>query len=281
MVQIMEPWEKAKLVVEKTENPITKKRLINDLKNLGLQAGDIVISHFSMSEIGWIVGEDVTVIDALLETLTPEGTLVMPSHTAIVGNPANWRYPAVPESWWQTIRDNAPTYDPQKTPTERLGRIPETFRSYPEVLRSDHPQVPFASWGMHAKEIVTGQQLMDPFGKGSPLEKIYNLQGKVLLIGVGHLNNTSLHFAEVSANIPNFPTVDHGVPVIEDGKRIWKTWKAIDIDSDDFPEVGAAFEKEIGYRPKLVGQAESRLLPMKDLIDFAIGWFERNRHYEN
>ncbi len=275
----MEPWEKEKLVVDATKEPITKTRLVTDLRRIGLARGDVVISHFAMSKIGWIVGGETTVVEALMEVLTEEGTLVMPSQTPIPGDPSNWNYPPVPESWWQIIRDEAPIYDPSVTPTARLGRIPEIFRSYPGVLRSANPQVPFTAWGRHAALIVSEHALEQPFGKGSPLEKLYELDAKILLIGVGHLNNTSLHFAEFSANIPNFPKITRGTPIMEGGHRVWMTWEEIDYDSEDFHLLGEAYEKKIGYQPVTVGQAETRLFFMKDIIDFAISWLEKNRIY--
>ncbi|MDF1538578.1 MAG: AAC(3) family N-acetyltransferase, partial [Candidatus Thorarchaeota archaeon] len=188
--------------------------------------------------------------------------------------------PPVPESWWQIIRDECPPYIPEKTPTTRLGRIPETFRSYPGVLRSSHPQAPFAAWGKHAEKITTGQRLAGPFCKDGPLEKLYELDGKILLIGAGHLNNTSLHYAEFKADIPNFPTASRAAPVLENGKRVVKEWVEIDHESDDFPSLGEDFEKSIGYKPMLIGQAESRLHSVRDMIDFASEWFKTHRKYE-
>lgn len=277
----MESWEKEKQIVERTKTPITKTNLIVDFRKIGIRAGDVIIAHFAMSKIGWIVGGEITVIEALMELLTHDGTLMMPSETSIPGEPSHWNYPPVPEAWWQIIRDEAPIYDPVTTPTSRIGRIPELFRTDPRVLRSSHPQVPFAAWGKHASEIVREHPLERPFDKGSPLEKIYDLNAKILLVGVGHINNTSLHFAEALADIKNFPVISRGAAMLIDGKRIWKTWEEIDYDSEDFDKVGEAYEKEIKYRPVRVGQAETRLFSMRDLIEFASHWFEENRRYDD
>ena len=122
--------------------------------------------------------------------------------------------------------------------------------------------------------------LEQPFGKGSPLEKLYNVDAAILLIGVGHLNNTSLHFAEAMADIKNFPKITRGTAMMVNGKRVWKTWEEIDYDSDDFDEVGKAYEQKINYEPVSVGQAKTRLISMRRLIHFAIRWFEENRRYE-
>ena len=280
VAHIMEAWEKEKLVVDHTKMPVTKSRISHDLEEMGLRTGDTVIAHFAMSKIGWIVGGEVAVIDALMDLLTEQGTLVMPAHTNLSGGePSLWKYPPVPETWWQIIRDEIPPFRTESTPTSRLGRIPEAFRSYLGALRSSHPQASFTAWGKHARTVTEGQKLDAPFCQDSPLEKIYSLDGKVLLVGVGHLNNTTIHYAEYRAELPNMPRVGRAAAVLENGKRVWKTWEEIDHDSDDFPEIGEAYEQSINYDPGFVGDAESRLLSARKLVDYAVSWLREHRKY--
>jgi len=275
----MKQWEKEKLLVEKTNSPITKDILKKDLRKIGLQTGDIVIVHSSMSKIGWVVGDAITVINALMEVLTEEGTLVMPTMTSGNTDPANWNYPAVPENWKPIIRKEMPPYDPAISPTRNMGRIPELFRTLPNVFRSNHPQSSFSAWGKHAKEIVNEHKLELSFGHESPLRKVYNLNGKILLLGVQHSSNTSLHYAEVKAELSNFPIETQGAAILENGKRVWKTWKEMKYDADDFNEIGLDFEKSINYHTANIGLAESRLVFSKAIIDFAVNWLREHRKY--
>ncbi len=275
----MKAWEKEKLVVEKSEFPITKDILVNDLLGIGLKAGDVVIVHSSLSKIGWVVGEQLTVIRALMEVLTKEGTLVMPTMSTGNTDPTNWNYPPVPEDWKPIIRKEMPAYEAAITPTRGMGRIPELFRIMSNVFRSNHPQSSFAAWGKHAIEIVSEQKLESCFGHDSPLKKVCDLNGKILLIGVHHSSNTSLHYAEVLAELPNHPIQKQGVALLENGQRVWKSWDEMEYDADDFEEIGNAYEKSINYQPKKNGLAESRLVFSKDIIDFAIKWLKENRRY--
>lgn len=267
-------------VVETTERPITKNMIIKDLRAIGIESGDSVIVHSSLRKLGWVVGREITVIDALLDTLTPDGTLIMPAFSYIGGNPERWKYPPVPSDWWSVIKTETPIFRPDVFPVTGVGRIPAAFPSYPSVSRSGHPQVSFTAWGKHAKLVTCCQRLEDSFGKDSPLEKLYNLEGKVLLLGVGHDANTSFHYAEVIANNPKQPKEKCGATVLVDYESVWKEWFERDYMSDDFPEIGKAYESSISYHPNVIGQAESRLFQMKEMVDFAARWMKSNRSFE-
>ncbi|MFW9807229.1 MAG: aminoglycoside N(3)-acetyltransferase, partial [Candidatus Thorarchaeota archaeon] len=147
----MSHWEKEKAIVASTSAPITKTQLVTDFRKLGVYQGDTISVHSSMSKIGWVVGGQLTVIEALMEAVTEKGTLVMQAHSTGNTDPRNWNYPPVPEDWWDTIREEMPPFRPEITPLRNLGRIPELFRIMPGVLRSNHPQVSCTAWGFHAR----------------------------------------------------------------------------------------------------------------------------------
>ncbi len=276
-----EPWEREKLIVDNTKEPITQSRLVGDLFSIGLKSGDVVIVHSSMSQIGWIVGGVVTVIAALMESVGEEGTIVVPTHSTDNGEPSPWQYPSVPESWWQIIRDEYPPYRPDITPARRVGRLPEVFRKYPNVIRSNHPQVSWAACGKHAHSITETHPLDHVYDEKSPLGRAYELDAKILLIGVTHEVNTALHFAETKTNIKGFPWMNWSAAVLENGVRVWKTWKERNYSSDDFQIIGEAYEATINYELKKIGQAPSRFISMRNLVDFAVEWMEKNRSYES
>ncbi|NHJ88032.1 MAG: AAC(3) family N-acetyltransferase [Asgard group archaeon] len=275
----MEPWKREEQVVKHTVSPITMKSLIQDLLNIGLKKGDTVIVHSSMSKIGWIAGGPETVVDALMEVITPEGTIAMPTMSTGNTDPKCWNYPPVPQEWWEIIRKESTPYRSEITPTRGMGRIPEVFRIYHGVLRSNHPIASFAAWGKYAKKITEEHDLAVEFGKKTPLGKLYELNAKILLLGVGHENNTSLHHSETLAKLPNHPIQKQGAAALENGKRVWLSWTTIVSDSDDFHDLGLAYEASIGYTPGKIGAAESRLVSMRDIVDFGIIWLKENRNY--
>ncbi len=268
-------------VISNTKTPNTVKTIIDDLKQLGIKKGDILLVHSSLSKIGWIAGGTVAVIQALMEVLTEEGTLVMPTHSGDYSDPKNWSNPPVPEFWKDIIRNEMPAFDPKTTPTRGMGRIAETFRNFPGVLRSYHPHSSFAAWGKLANEITKDHSLKNSLGEGSPINKMYKLKTKIMLLGVSHSNNTSLHFAEYKSKYPNKKIEQQGGPVKDGAGRKWIFWEDINLDADDFKQVGEDFEADRSYFLNFnigkIGNAETRLVDQKILIDYAVEWMEKNR----
>ncbi len=236
-----------------------------------------VIVHTSMSKLGWVAGGVRSVVDALVDVVGEDGTLVMPTHTSDLSEPAMWQNPPVPDSWWQIIRDETPAFDPELTPSRGMGSVVECFRHYPGVRRSSHPQVSFAALGPHAETVTGNHSLEHSLGEGSPLARLYELDARVLLLGVGHTNNTALHLAEYRADYPGKEWIEQGAPVSIDGKRSWVTFEDLEVDEADFEEIGAAFAASGDERTGPVGNAEARLMAIRGLVDFGATWMTAHR----
>src|SRR5678815_5416027 len=104
------------------------------------------------------------------------------------------------DSSW-TGRDDV-SFDSWTTPAAAdLGVVADTFWRMPGVRRSTHPFA-FAARGPRAEEVVVGPLPLPPQAPGSPLDRVHALDGRVLLLGVGHDGNTTLHLAELMAGVP-------------------------------------------------------------------------------
>ncbi|NKQ34232.1 MAG: AAC(3) family N-acetyltransferase [Chloroflexi bacterium] len=259
-------------VIQASKRPYTRTSLTQDLRNLGVMPGMVLLVHTSLSRIGFVSGGPVAVIQALLDVLTPDGTLVMPTHTSGYSDPAGWENPPIPPEWVETVREEMPAYDPALTPTRNMGRIPELFRTWPDVWRSPHPQVSFAAWGKMAVQVTAVHPLPYSLGDTSPLAQIYDLDGYVLLLGVGHENNTSFHLAEYRANCR--PKTQSGAPILEYGRRVWKWYEDIEYNSGPFRHIGTDMEKAGLARVGQVGQAKARLFSQRTAVDFAQEWLK-------
>jgi aminoglycoside 3-N-acetyltransferase len=256
--------------------PYTVRSLSSDLRRLGVSAGDVVLLHSSARSLGFVVGGTQAVVQALLDVVGPDGTIVVPTHTSDNCDPAGWRNPPVPESWWPVIREQAPGFDPSRTPSRWMGAIAETVRGWPGALRSGHPRLSFTALGVRAADITSGHRLDDALGERSPLGAVYRLDGKVLLVGCGHDSNTSLHLAEWRQKSP--PRGVTGSSIRQsDGTGRWTTWTDVMEKEDDFAQLGDAFEATAGVSICQVGSATARLMSQRALVDFATAWLAAHR----
>jgi aminoglycoside 3-N-acetyltransferase len=263
--------EGEKKVVDTSLEPRTRISLAADLHNLGVERGMMVIVHSSLSSLGWVVGGAVAVIQALMDVVTDEGTLVMPAQTADCSDPASWCDPPVPPEWWEIIYQAMPAFDPAITPTYRMGAIAETFRKWPGTIRSNHPTSSFSAWGKRAQEIMADHELENGLGEGSPLARMYELGGSILLLGVGYDRNTSFHLAQY--RVPGTQQDRRGSPLYENGQRVWKWYHDIDLDETLFPAIGSELEQTGQVKIGHVGLAIVRLFPQRSAIDFATAWY--------
>ena len=263
--------------ISASDEPATVDSLVADFRRLGIGEGDIVIVHSSLSALGWVAGGAQAVIEALLDTVGSAGTIVMPTQSGQLSDPAAWSDPPVPPAWVPVIRASLPAYDPYLTPTRSMGQVVECFRQHRQTLRSAHPTASFAANGAKASAIIGSHPLTPSLGESSPLGRLYDLDAKVALIGVGHARNTSLHLAEYRAVWTGKATYIEGVPVMTDGQRAWVKYEDVVPNDHDFEQIGAAFAETGHERTGPIGAGVGRVCRQRALVDFAARWMGENR----
>ena len=261
--------------VDAVDEPVTVDRIASDLRDLGVSPGDTLLVHSALRAVGWVAGGAQAVVDALRESVTADGTVVMPTFTSQYTDPAGWVDPPVPDHWVETLPEAMPPYRPAVTPTRGMGAVPECFRTYPDVLRSDHPTVSFAAWGENAASIVDDHPLDEPLGEDSPLARLYERDADVLFLGTDH-ETTSLHLAEYRADLDAGRTMTRAT-VRRDGEPLVVEFEDQELSTEDFTAVGSAFEDAVGLARGPVGAADARLASQRAMVDFAVDWFEENR----
>jgi aminoglycoside 3-N-acetyltransferase len=190
-------------------------------------------------------------IKAIEAAIGPQGTLVMPS---------------------MSDDDDRP-FDPGKTSCLAMGTVAETFWKLPGVLRSDSPHA-FAAIGPRAAEITAAHPLDVPHGLNSPIGRVYELGGQVLLLGVGHDANTTVHLAENLAGV-RYRLPKH-LTILRAGQPVRYQYQEIDHCCQMFNLMGRWLEAEGRQRRGAVGNTEARLARSRDIVDTALARLGKN-----
>ena len=221
------------------------REVTRQLLALGVQPGGVLVVHTAFSRVAPVEGGPLGLIEALQTTLGPLGTLVMPS----MGD------------------DDDVPFDPREMPCLGMGVVADSFWRMPGVLRSDSPHA-FAASGPRAPEITAPHPMDVPHGLDSPVGRIYQLNGQVLLLGTGHDADTTIHLAENMAGVryrlPVYSTI------VEAGRLTRYSYSEVDHCCQNFNLMDQWLEAEGRQRRRVVGQAEARLARSRDIVEAAL-----------
>jgi aminoglycoside 3-N-acetyltransferase len=262
--------------------PVTRERLVRDLRELGIEPGQTLLVNASLSNIGWVEGGAPAVVAALREVVGPAGNVVVPAGTEENSNFSRAHQELIAEMSWDELRAYRklmPAFNKHTTPSG-MGAIAEALRTTVGAVRSDHPQSSFAAIGPDAELLMAGHQLESHLGERSPLAKLYDRHAQVLMIGVGYEYCTAMHLAEYRYT-PRPPMQTYTCVVATDGKRGWIGYHDVVLDDKDFEKIGKSLAAEVVVREGSVGHAECRLMSLPDTVDFAAEWLARYRRVDH
>lgn len=221
---------------------IAPARLARQLRALGVREGGVLLVHLSYRAIRPVEGGPAGVIEALRDAVGSAGTLVLPS--------------------WGDDDENP--FDPATTAASPdLGVTADIFWRLPGVRRSEHPFA-FAAAGPRAAAITADPLPVPPHRLESPVGRVFELDGQILLLGVGHDANTTIHLAEVLTAVP------YGVPkhctVLREGGPVRVDYRENDHCCQRFALADQWLRAERLQREGMVGPAEARLIGSRDLV---------------
>lgn len=224
---------------------LTRAEVAEQLRALGVERGGVLLVHTSFRAVRPVEGGPRGLIDALRDALGPDGTLVMPSWTG----------------------DDSAVFDPASTPaSEDLGVVADTFWRLPGVVRSEHPFA-MAAAGPKAREITADPLPLPPHIPASPVGRVHDLDGQVLLLGVNHDADTTIHLAELLAGVPY--RVPHHITVLRDGRPARIEYGENDHCCLRFALADDWLRARGLQREGRVGHADARLVRSRDVVAVA------------
>jgi aminoglycoside 3-N-acetyltransferase len=238
---------------------VTKEDIKAGLVRLGLKKGYSVGVHSSLSSFGHVEGGADAVIDALLETVGAQGNIVMSTHSANLSDDQRTsELIALGVTWLFKILP----YDPDKTPVT-TGIIPETFRKRKGVVRGLHPSLSVAAAGPNAKMLSEGWH------------RLLELDGNILLLGVGLDRCTAMHLAEQRVQLPDHILQKITPPTWFVEQYPEKEWEWDIGPYPDFAQLTQPCVERGIVKTTEVGDATLRLAKLRELIDLYVEYLER------
>ncbi len=220
---------------------ITKQDIIYSLYLADVEKGDILLVHSALSSIGEVDGGADAVVDAFLEAVGSEGTIVMSTLTG-------WSAP----------------FDAKTTPSA-VGKISEVFRKRPQTKRSLHPVHSVAACGRYADYITSGHENCETgCGKGTPYDKIKELGGKIILLGVDNDRNTMMHSLEEEIDAKYLRVLDIPAPTYLPGAKKF-TLKKFPPGHRDFLSVTPLLRRAGALKESVIGNACIKVIDAKEL----------------
>ncbi|HEY9505443.1 MAG TPA: AAC(3) family N-acetyltransferase [Gemmatimonadales bacterium] len=219
--------------------------LVRQLLSLGVCPGGVLLIHTAFSRVRPVEEGPLGLIGALRDALGPGGTLVMPA----------------------MADDDDHAFDPATSPCRSMGVVADTFWRLPGVLRTDSPHA-FAAAGPRAAEITRTQPLDVPHGPDSPVGRVHDLDGQVLLLGVGHDANTTMHLAENLARVRYRRRA--AATVLLAGRVTRREYAEVDHCCENFSLMDGWLDREGLQRRGTVGRGAARLARSRDLVRVAI-----------
>lgn len=224
---------------------LTKAELIQNFAELGLQAGDIVLVHSAYKSLGGVEGGPQTVIDALLDLLTPEGTLIMPTFNFDFNEGAPW--------------------DVRSTPS-KMGVLTELVRLDPRAKRVFHPFYSFAIIGKQA-DFLTRDRYKSSYERNSVFGKLRDLDAKIMIIGLDYTHSfTFVHHVEQMEGVDyRFIKGFSGQVTDETGRTYTDTFYMLVRDRDrgvitEVNPMGAVLEARGVVKTRQIGEASVKLM---------------------
>ena len=259
----------------------SRQSLTADLRRLGVEPGDTVMVHASVRAVGEVAGGPDEIHLAIKDAITGQGTMLMyagcPRYVDEVGR-GN-----LTDAEETEVLEKLPPFDASTARSARdHGILVEFFRTFPGTRVNDHP-ARFAAWGHGVGYLFLTQPWDNAFGAESPLERFVARDGKILLLGADPDHTTFLHYVEHVADIPDRRVARFRVPVLEDGRRVWRDMAEYDTSAgvhahwpnDFFGRLVRGYLRETHDAGGMVGAARSHLFSSAGLQRFAQPIMER------
>lgn len=255
--------------------PYTRSQLAQALRSVGVETGQLLMLHSSVKAVGPVMGGPNTILQAVFDALGASGTLMMYVGWEDIPDYVH----ELPADARQVYYDEHPPFDPLTARAVRANSVlAEFLRTWPGAARSLNPEKSMVAVGAQAAFLTDAHPLDYGYGDGTPLARLAENGGAVLMLGAPLDNITLLHYAEYRAKLRHKAVIRYECPILRDGERVWVEMEDYETgephDDYSFDEIARAYLALGRGRSGTVGDAAAFLFDAADLVEFAVQWLE-------
>jgi len=259
-------------------DPITRQRLAEVLKRAGVRAGDMIEVHADVRAFDCLIGNEETVVDSLMDVVTTSGTILMANRCEGNSEPSRWTDPYIVPSQYSIVRNSIPGFDGTTCVLSDRGKVAENFRHREGVVISTHPSWSFAAWGADADFLCNQQSLHFPLSEESPLGRLYQRRGKVVLIGTDFESVCCLYLAEHKTSC-RMITVQGVSEKSENGVK-WQKYLDLDVTNVPFNKIKMLMQRKNMILENMLGGCRIQVFSASDAVDEAVSYFEKSTVFD-
>lgn len=248
----------------------SKEEIIQQLEVLGIQKGMVLLLHADTRRLGHLIGGEQILIEALMESVGYEGTIIMPTFTPQLMDPSCQKKRVNP-MFWEDVRHNALSFDRKLTPPLHCDALIHQFLRNDGIVRSYHPLYSFAAWGKYAKIICDKHPLHFGLSKDSPLGKVVDFNGYVVMLGCEYEDCSIFQLARYNGEQSPIRVIS--APIENNHKVLWKDMLELDYDTKNFSQIGEVMEERSVVKTSYIGNGRCRLFSAREASTLATAYF--------
>lgn len=263
----------------KMKQPIwTKKELVEELRTMGLSHGMVLLVDVDSGSLPFLVGGAQALVEALMDVVGYEGAIVTAAFTPELLDPACVPHKPFPYSSWEDIRANSIPYQRRLSMPRRADPFVRQFLRNDGVVRSNHPLYSFAAWGKYAKVICSKHPLHFGLNEESPLGRVYDLNGYVLLLG-SRFAQASIH-ALARYRSRTLPVCIRRLPVERSASLFWKDVLDYRMKDETMSDVQEMMEDRKTITYSYLGDSRITLFSSREAFSVATACLHASQEFE-